>query len=62
MLTVVIMMEMVVGKMGKMIVKKKMMIKMVKIKLHLLLETFSNSLFTGIEKGGTDPKSQSNEW
>lgn len=37
---------------------KKMMVKMkmVKIKVHLLLNIFSISLFTSIEKGGTNPK------
>lgn len=35
---------------------KMKMVKMVKIKVHLLLKIFSISLFTSIEKGGTNPK------
>lgn len=45
-----------------MMVKMKMMVKLVTIKVHHLLKIFSSSLFTGIEKGATNPKSQSNEW
>lgn len=41
---------------------KKMMVKTVKINVHHLLKIFSSSLFTGIKKGATNPKSQSNEW
>ena len=36
------------------------MMKMAKVKMPPQLKIYPNSLFTGIEQGGTHPKSQTN--